>query len=50
MLSLIGNLNQNQINPGPGWVVQLVRGSSQYDKIVGLIPYKGTYKSQLMNT
>ena len=34
---------------GPGQVAQLVRASSQYDKVVGSIPGQGIYKNQPMN-
>ena len=34
---------------GPGPVAQLVRVSSQYTKVVGLIPSQGTNKNQSMN-
>ena len=30
---------------GSGWVAQLCRVSSQYAKVVGLIPSLGTYKN-----
>ena len=33
----------------PGWVAQLVRASSQYAKVVGLIPGQDTYKNQPTN-
>ena len=34
---------------GLGQVSQLVRASSQYTKVVGSIPYQGTYNKQPMN-
>ena len=35
---------------GPGWVAQLVRASSRYAKVAGLIPRQGRYKNQPVNT
>lgn len=34
---------------GPGWVTRLVRSSSQYAKVVCLIPGHGTHKNQPMS-
>ena len=34
---------------GPGRVTQLIRASSQYAKVVGLILTQGTHKNQPMN-
>ena len=36
----------NMCNKGPGRVSQLVRASSWYTKVAGLIPGQGTYKNQ----
>lgn len=33
----------------PGWAARLVRASSQYSNIVGLIPSEDTYKNQPMD-
>ena len=35
--------------PGAGWVAQLVRVSSQYAKVSGLIPSQGTNRKQPMS-
>ena len=40
-------MNKEQKNSGQ--VAQLIRASSQYAKVMGLIPGKGTYKKQPMN-
>ena len=41
------DMNKEQKNSGQ--VAQLIRASSQYAKVMGLIPGKGTYKKQPMN-
>ena len=51
---LKGKVDEVQSGPdrefleGPGWVVQLVRVSFPYAKVVGSIPGQGTYKTHPM--
>ena len=44
------NLPQKLKRQGAGQVAQLVRASSRYTKVVGLIPSQDTYKVQPMNS
>ena len=50
MQSVLSVSNYKVRGVSPGWGAQLVRVSSQYTKVVGLISGLGPYKKKPMNT